>query len=889
MRRLLVFTLVLISILVVNSIYLGSVSLYQWFTATLIENQIFQYMFLVHLAIGTIVIVPLIVFIALHVRRAYFKPNRVAVRLGLGLLATVIALFLSGILLTRGLPGFELQGGTTRTWIYWLHMATPVAAVWLFLLHRLVGPRIRWKNGALVLVVGVAVSVIGIGLLHLRGIDEAVDVVDFTPSLASTSSGGVMDARDLMQDDYCGRCHEDQHQQWAVSVHRFASFNNPAYAFSVNNTREKVFERDGNVHAARFCAGCHDPVPLFTGTFDDMTIDFENHPFGVAGITCLGCHAIQEVGSVRGNADYVIGEVESYPFTFSHNSALQWLNELLIKSNPDMHKASMLKPFHQTAEFCSTCHKVHLPEELNHYKWLRGQNHYDSYLLSGFSGHGIGSFYYPQKAIDNCNECHMPLEHSDDFAAKPHPETGERVIHNHQFPTANTAIPFMLDMPQSVIKAHQEFIKDALRVDIFGIREGDDIDTELIAPIRPNVPSLVPGKRYVIDVVVRNLSTGHIFTQGTSDSNEVWLDVEAMSGSRSLGRSGAVDQSDGSLDPWAHFVNAYVVDRKGDRIAERNAEDIFTKLYDHQVKPGSATVVHYTFEIPPDHQESIELSVALKYRKFDTTYLRAIHGDSFEFNDLPVTTIAQDVVVFPVGDSVVHGKQVFRVDEWMRWNDYGIGMLLKPNRSTLTQAEAAFRQVELLGRGEGPLNLARVFIEEGRIDDAALELQKASKMGAYPWSVTWFGGIVDLQNGYFEEAIAKFDSILATEFNEARARGFDFSLDYNVINRRALALFERSKLETNQDSRQRWLEMAEKGYLSALEIDSENVTSHYGLVQVYERLEQHERADHHRDLHARYRIDDNAKDIAIANARRNDPAANLAAEAVTIYDLQRVP
>ena len=26
--------------------------------------------------------------------------------------------------------------------------------------------------------------------------------------------------------------------------------------------------------------------------------------------------------------------------------------------------------------------KVHLPEELNHYKWLRGQNHYDSFLLS---------------------------------------------------------------------------------------------------------------------------------------------------------------------------------------------------------------------------------------------------------------------------------------------------------------------------------------------------------------------------------------------------------------------------------------------------------------------------------------------------------------------------
>jgi hypothetical protein len=40
-------------------------------------------------------------------------------------------------------------------------------------------------------------------------------------------------------------------------------------------------------------------------------------------------------------------------------------------------------------------------------------------------------------------------------------------------------------------------------------------------------------------------------------------------------------------------------------------------------------------------------------------------------------------------------------------------------------------------------------------------------------------------------------------------------------------------------------------------------------------------------LHTKYKIDDNARDHAITAARLKSPAANHAAEAVVIYDLQR--
>ena len=106
-----------------------------------------------------------------------------------------------------------------------------------------------------------------------------------------------------------------------------------------------------------------------------------------------------------------------------------------------MHKKTFLKPIIKSAEFCSTCHKVGLPFALNHYKdFVRGQDHYNSYLLSGVSGHGARSFYYPPVAKSNCAECHMDLQASNDFGARDFDGKGSRQIHNHLFPGANTGV-----------------------------------------------------------------------------------------------------------------------------------------------------------------------------------------------------------------------------------------------------------------------------------------------------------------------------------------------------------------------------------------------------------------------------------------------------------------
>jgi hypothetical protein len=896
LRKLLYVVLGLFAVLTFNSVYLGTITFSEWITGDTYQDYFYQYMFLLHLALGLLVILPVVVYGVIHISNSHDRPNRRAVTVGYALFGVALALLATGLVLTRGLPLVEIRQPVARATAYWLHVATPLLVVWLFILHRLAGPRINWRFGG---AVAGLTAIFALVMLVLQAQDPrqwnvagpASGEQYFFPSLARTATGNFIPAKTLMMDGYCKECHADTHEKWENSVHRFASFNNPAYLFSVRNTRKFSMERDGTVQASRFCAGCHDLVPFFSGAFDDPNFDDVNHPTSQAGITCTGCHAITHLNSNRGNSDYTIEEPLHYPFAFSDNPFLQWVNRLLVKAKPEFHKKTFLKPLHKTPEFCAACHKVHLAPEFNHYKWLRGQDHYDAYHLSGVSGHGIKSFYYPPKAKHTCASCHMPLEASDDFGAKPFDGKGVLQVHDHQFPAANTAIPQLLKMASWVNDAQRKFLRDSVRVDIVALREGGTIDGKLLGPIRPEIPALQPGGTYLVEVVIRTMKLGHVFTQGTADSNEVWLDVAATSGDKFIGRSGGMDGATGEVDPWSHFVNAYVIDRDGNRIDRRNPENIFTALYNHQIPPGAADSVHFVLRVPEDAGPSVTLEARLQYRKFDTTYMRYFQDKRFVHNDLPITTIGSDKVVLPVaGRGQADASQTRDIPEWQRWNDYGIGLLRKGGQGQLRQAEEVFKRVEALGRPDGPLNLARLYIREGRLDEAVGALRRAADHDppAYPWSVAYFTAVVNRQNGYLDKALEGYADVIGTKFQEARKREFDFSQDYTLLNEYAQTLFDRSKLERDDaERRDAYLRQAEHWFGRVLELDSENAEAHYGLSQVYARLGEPDKERLHRTLYAKYKPDDNARDRAIGLARRKSAAADHAAETIVLYDLER--
>jgi len=938
LKKLLAVVFLLFALLVVNSVYLLTVTV----AGPQYQNWFYHNMFLLHLVMGLALITPVVVFGIVHIRNARNRPNKRAIRMGYTLFTAACIIFISGLVLMRvDLLGFrfEVNEAVSRSIAYWAHVLAPVAAIWLFILHRLAGRRIKWGTG---LTWASAATVFAVGMLILQAQDpRAWNVAGpksgeqyFFPSLSRTSTGNFIPARVLANDQYCQECHTDIYDDWYHSAHRLSSFNNPAYLFSVRQTRQAMFDRDGDVQGSRFCAGCHDPVPFFSGAFDDPKFDDPKYDLASdvtanAGITCTTCHSIVHVGStsdatgVIGNGDYTIDEPVHYPFAFSENPLLRWVNRQLVKAKPEFHKATFLKPdIHRSTQFCGTCHKVHLPPDLNAYKWLRGQDHYDAFWLSGVSGQGVASFYYPPAAEANCNKCHMPLETVSDrpnFSARIRDDSGEMKTVTHQFPSANTGIVHLLrdqlPDPDGAIAAHEKFLEGVMRVDVFALRDGGEIDGALTAPIRPQVPTLTAGETYLLEAVIRTMKMGHVFTQGTADSNEVWMDVTVTASAADqpagaagvgedsgvIGRSGGMRDDTNEVDPWSHFVNAFVIDRDGNRINRRNAQDIFIALYNNQIPPGAADIVHYRLDVPDDLSGSLTVDVKLQYRKFDTEYMALVAEDPNYINDLPIITLARDTVTFPVsaatapapGNAPAPGSTNNpepSVPEWMRWNDYGIGLL---RNGQFRQAEEAFAEVEALGRPDGPINLARVYIQEGRVaTDAPLALQRARNFvpAAPAWSVLWFSGEVEKLNGNLDAAIGNFRQIVEGGFEQALGRGFDFSKDYNLLNELGVTIYERARQERGterRDRRETLLRDAVGYFRQALDYDPENVTAHFNLGQIYRDLGEITLAEQHAALHAYYRLDDNARDRAIAAARIRYPAANHAAENVVIIDLHR--
>jgi tetratricopeptide (TPR) repeat protein len=231
---------------------------------------------------------------------------------------------------------------------------------------------------------------------------------------------------------------------------------------------------------------------------------------------------------------------------------------------------------------------------------------------------------------------------------------------------------------------------------------------------------------------------------------------------------------------------------------------------------------------------------------------------------------------------------------WERWNDYGIGLLLggSAHEGALRQAEAAFKQVERLGRPDGPLNLARVYLKEGRIADATNALQRAAERHPdfRPWTRAWLTALVDRENGHLDRSIATLEQLLGNRFVEAAERGYDFGQDYRARNMLGRTLYERARMargEARRAQRDGYLERARQAFGQVLELDPENLTAHSNLALVYAELGDSEQAEVHRQLQLTYKSDEDAVARAVARHRRRNPAADHASEPVAVYDLQR--
>ncbi|MGB6877447.1 MAG: tetratricopeptide repeat protein [Candidatus Acidiferrales bacterium] len=475
----------------------------------------------------------------------------------------------------------------------------------------------------------------------------------FSPASVEVANNAQIPREFFLESETCKQCHADIYRQWTSSAHHFSSFNNQWYRRSIEYMQDTV-----GIRPSKWCAGCHDPALLLTGMFDRPVREVENTPEGQAGLGCVMCHSIVAVQSTMGQNNYVLEYPPLNNLATSKNPVVHQLVDFLLKLNPEPHRRVFMKPFvkNQTAEFCSSCHKVHLDFPVNHYRWTRGFNEYDNWQASGVSGEGARSFYYPPHP-QTCTDCHMPVVHSNDFG------NYAGIIHSHRFPAANTALPYENEDAEQ-LDTVEKFLKDnQVSVDIFGLSlepsnspraspvpaaeslsampqiqttfgVGEEAQfqapvgqqglatpaSRLTAPFGRFPVQVRRGDTERIDVVVRTRGVGHFFPGGTVDAFDLWLELQATDeNGRSIfwsGEAGTNGDGDGPVDPAAQFYRALLIDAHGNPINKRNAWAERAVIYVRLIPPGAADTIHYRLYIPKDVGNRITLTAKLNYRKF---------------------------------------------------------------------------------------------------------------------------------------------------------------------------------------------------------------------------------------------------------------------------------
>jgi Flp pilus assembly protein TadD len=803
----------------------------------------------------------------------------------------VLAALLGGFLIAKGAV-------TDNRYALWAHITLAVAGLAILV------PQGRWRAGLVVLTLAAAALRFGWPADRIRNPETAALSMagegagpksPFWPSAANTNTGGLIPSDFFMDSALCGECHQDIYQQWKSSMHHFASFNNQFYRRSIEHMQEL-----SGTQGSKWCAGCHDHAVFFNGRFDRPIKEQVDTPEAQNGLGCLSCHSIVHVNGSVGNGGFTIGYPPLHNLASSKNPWIKKANEFITYLNPEPHRRTFMKAFmrQDSAEFCSTCHKVHLDEPVNHYRWFRGFDDYDNWQASGVSGQGARSFYYPAESAA-CGKCHMPTVASHD------PGNHGGMIHSHRFAAANTAVA-SVNQDEVQLKATEDFLKSGfVTVDLFAAsevqatggrmemqRRGTDAPAlastfavgEEAEPTGPAVirevgkvaaPLDAPGVRFApgstlrVDAVVRTRKIGHFFPAGTVDAFDVWLEFKAVDArGRVLAWSGRVeDDGRGPVEKGAHFYRSYQLDGEGNQINKRNAWQTRSVLYVRLIPPGAADTVHFRLPIPKEVVGPVTLETRLNYRKFSEYYTKyafagvakpgraGLDFDSREYTfdskpvpQLPIVTLASAKATVEVG--LPHWEPASRPQDRERWNDWGIGLLLQGD---LKGAEYAFRRVTEVEPQypDGWVNVARALVQEGETNAARPFVDKALKLSPKLARALFFRAMIQKADG-------DYDATLKT-LAQVREQ------------------YPRDRVVMNQIGRMLFLKRRYKDAVKALEqvlaVDPEDVQAHYNLMLCFRGLGQTEKAEREETLFRRFKADEASQQLT-ARPRQLSPEDN---------------
>jgi tetratricopeptide (TPR) repeat protein len=650
----------------------------------------------------------------------------------------------------------------------------------------------------------------------------------------STPGNAAIEGNDFIRSDaylsaeYCGHCHQEAYHQWRQALHS-NSFRTPFYRQSAN-----ILIRTKGIEFARHCDSCHNPIAVLSGAM--TTNSTADRMFDRDGLTCLTCHSIMSVKSKVGNGGFVMA-VPSALVDEKGNRIPGMVPDAEILAHLDRHSAAVMQDIYHTPEFCAACHKANLPPTLNDYKWIRAFTAYDEWQNSKFSNRNPLTFYTAD--FTTCQGCHMKREPN----ALPEPGSKNGTFASHRWLAGNTAVPFYFGFNEQLAKT-VDFLRTGnyLNLDIFGLKVGED--GKLIAPLGTVPFTVNAGDMLEAYVVVQNKAIGHSFIPEVRDLYESWVQftVTGPDGTN-IYESGFL-KPDGMLEPGAHSFTNRPVNVVGDFVDNHVVSSIHSVAYDNTVQSGRSALVRYQFRLPADVKGPVNLQARINYRHLRRSYLNNIFGP--DHPSYPVVEIASRSRTINLGKNGPTQPLPTDNEDWMRWNNLGIGML---DELQYADAIQAFEQVTRLRPEykDGYINVGLTDIEWEKYDEARQPLEKALALKPNDARALYYMALVERRARNSDAEIADLEKVV-TQYPESRDARRELGISYYQQHRSDDAIAQFTALQA---------------------IDPDDLAAHYNLAILYRRKGMKHQAELEAGLYAIKRIDPGAPTYSLEYLRKH--------------------
>ena len=404
-------------------------------------------------------------------------------------------------------------------------------------------------------------------------------------------------------------------------------------------------------------------------------------------------------------------------------------------------------------------------------------------------------------------------------------------------------MPFYYGFDEQLSKTI-DFLKSGnyLNVDLFALKVGDS--GSMIAPLGSTPFTVKPDDMVEAFVVVQNKNIGHSLIPEVRDLYEAWTQFTVKDASGAVIYDSGFLKPDGMLEPGAHSFTNRPVDLTGSFVDNHKVWTIHSMAYDNTVQAGRSALIRYRFHIPEDVKGPLTMTARVNYRHLRQSYLNNVLGK--DHPAYPVIELASRTRTLNMGDNPATPPLPNDNQDWMRWNNLGIGYL---DQLQYEDAMHAFEQVVRLRPDykDGYINVGITYIEWEKYADARAPLEKALTLQPDDARALYYLALVERRSRHSEAEIADLQKVVA-QYPYSRDARRELGISYYQQHRSDEAMQQFKALQA---------------------IDPDDLAAHYNLAILYRREGMKKQAAEEAAQYTAKRIDPSAPTYSLDYLRKH--------------------